>query len=251
MRRESSTVVVLVGEVADRLLSGLAESANVSVARGSDRRGSDTKDLTAWEAGAQALQAAARLKSTYVVVADDPLADVAASWRAMWDLSGGPAAASEFERQAGEALAAWRANRFELPDYYLVTTKVTQRSGPDLYLGPLRAVRARRVALAVTDPIGTSGIASGGLIAGAHGRGGLTESGIPTSGGPAWGEPAESAPGGSGTLSSGDEVGRVIRALRSLKHGPWWPPLDELLDAARRFYPGALTETASAARSPQ
>lgn len=154
MRRESSTVVVLVGEVTDRLLSRLAQS----------------------------------------------------------------------ERHASEALAAWRAKTFELPDYYLVAARVTpQAPGPDLYLGPLRAVRARRVALAVTDPIGASGIGSGGLIA-------STSAAI-------------SSEAASGLGSSDDQVSRVIRSLRSLEAGPWWPPLDELLDAARRFYPGALAET--------
>lgn len=64
MRRESSAVVVLVGEVADRLLNGLAQSANVSVARGPDK-----EDIPAWEADARALEVAARLRSTYVVVA--------------------------------------------------------------------------------------------------------------------------------------------------------------------------------------
>ena len=38
---------------------------------------------------------------------------------------------------------------------------------------------------------------------------------------------------------------QVINALRALEHGPWWPPLDELLDAARGFYPGGLTDTRS------
>ncbi|HEY3903321.1 MAG TPA: hypothetical protein VGM14_05435 [Streptosporangiaceae bacterium] len=220
MRRESSTVVVLVGEIADGLLSGLAQSANVSVTRAAEK-----KDTAAWEAGAQALQAAAKLRSTYVVVADDPLADVASSWQAMWDLSGGPGAAADFERHASEALAAWRARRFELPDYYLVATKVTPEApGPDLYLGPLRAVRARRVALAVTDPIGVSGIGSGGLIASTSAA-------------------SSSEAAGSGLGSTGDQVSRVVSSLRSLEAGPWWPPLDELIDAARRFYPGTLTET--------
>ncbi len=36
---------------------------------------------------------------------------------------------------------------------------------------------------------------------------------------------------------------QIVDALRSLQHGPWWPPLDELLDAPRRFYPGGLAET--------
>jgi hypothetical protein len=34
-----------------------------------------------------------------------------------------------------------------------------------------------------------------------------------------------------------------VDALTSLQHGPWWPPLDELLEAARRFYAGGLAET--------
>jgi len=211
-------VVVLVGEVNDRLISELAQSGNVSVARAPDK-----KDRPAWETGALALREAAKLRSTYVVVADDPLADVAASWRAMWDLSGGPGAAAEFERAASEALAAWRAKKFELPDFYLVAVKASEQApGPDLYLGPLRSVRSHRVALAVTE-LGPSGIVSGGLVAGTAGAGsGLTAS-APT--------------------ASSDQVARVVRALRSLEHGPWWPPLDELLDATRRFYPGALAET--------
>jgi hypothetical protein len=69
-----------------------------------------------------------------------------------------------------------------------------------------------------------SGIGSGGLIA-------STSAAI------------SSEAAGSGLGSSDDQVSRVIRSLRSLEAGPWWPPLDELLDAARRFYPGALAET--------
>jgi hypothetical protein len=220
VRRESSTVVVLVGEVNDRLLNGLAQSGNVSVARAvsADRPVSaagvpvSAAGMPAWEAGALALREAAKLRSTYVVMADDPLAEVASSWQAMWELSGdGPAAAAEFEQHAGEVLAAWRARRFELPDYYLVVTRVRpvpEAGGPgaaepvavrpDLYLGPLRSMRSRRVALAVTD-----------------------------------GQPPE-----------------IVSALRALQHGPWWPPLDELIDAARRFYPGALAQPGLATPSP-
>jgi hypothetical protein len=28
-----------------------------------------------------------------------------------------------------------------------------------------------------------------------------------------------------------------------LRHGPWWPPLDELLDRARHFFAGSLGES--------
>jgi hypothetical protein len=34
----------------------------------------------------------------------------------------------------------------------------------------------------------------------------------------------------------------VLQALGSLRHGPWWPGLDEVLETARRFYPGSLAE---------
>src|SRR5262245_34755239 len=53
---------------------------------------------------------------------------------------------------------AWRANRFELPDYYLVLAEEAG-TGPgagqpaDFYLGPLRSVRPHRVAVvAAAEP---------------------------------------------------------------------------------------------------
>jgi len=199
-------VVVLVGEIGDGLLGALAHAPGVSVARAPAAAGNGTADgetaaaRPGWEAGALALREAARRRSMYVIVPDDPLADVAAGWRAMWDVSAGPGGAAGFEHNAADALAAWRDKRFELPDYYLVVAPAQRTAaGPDLYLGPLRAVRPRRVALA--------GVADG---------------------------PAQAAP--------------LLEALTSLAQGPWWPPLDELLDAARRFYGGGLAETQQAPR---
>src|SRR5262249_4093315 len=134
--------------------------------------------------------------------------DVAASWQQMWTVGGTPpgaspeprtvgrsAGAAEFESSAAAALAAWRAKRFELPDYYMVIAPAHgSPPAPDLYLGPLRAARLRGVAVA-------------------------------------------------GVAESATEVGAdLLDALRSLEHGPWWPPLDELLDAARGFYAGGLAE---------
>jgi len=142
------------------------------------------------------MREAAGRQSSYVIVPEDPLAGVASAWRAMWDVAGGPAAAAGFEESAAAALAAWRDKRFELPDYYLVLAQPGD-TGPDLYLGPLRAARQRRVAVAVA------------------GRG-------------------------------DEQATRVRAALRSLEHGPWWPPLDELIEVARRFYAGGLTETQTA-----
>ena len=210
MRRESSTVVVLIGDADDGLLAGLARSPNVSVARAPARATPDANADAAkraavrpgWEMGAIAMREAARRRSTYVIVPDDPLAEVAAGWRAMWDVSSGPSGPVGFERSSAEALSAWRDKRFELPDYYLVAETVradaTGIPAPDMYLGPLRAVRPRRVAVA---PVGAPDVAD---------------------------SPVRAA--------------RIIEALRSLEHGPWWPPLDELVDTARGFYPGRLAE---------
>ena len=201
MRRESSTVVVLVGEVGEGLLAGLGRSPNVSLARapaaGAGPSAADQAPAAwpGWEAGALALREAARRRSTYVIVPDDPLAGVAAGWRAMWDVTDAAHGAAGFEERAAGALAAWRDKRFELPDYYLVVAGAEPGgTGPDLYLGPLRAARPRRVAVA-------------GLA----------------------GHPGQTA--------------RLLDTLRSLEHGPWWPPLDELINAARRFYAGGLAET--------
>jgi hypothetical protein len=121
----------------------------------------------------------------------DPLAAVAAGWRAMWDVSRQEGSAA-FEQEAVEALAAWRAGRFELPDYYLVLAR-EDTEGPDFYLGPLRSARPHRVVL------------------------------VPEQ------EPGQQAAG-------------VLHALGSLRHGPWWPGLDEVIEVARRFYPDSLAE---------
>jgi hypothetical protein len=212
MRRESSTVVAVVGEFGDGLLAGLTQSANVSVARAPAQPsngavGAQPSDGAAgalrpgWEAGAEALREAARRRSMYVIVPDDPLAEVAAAWRVMWEMpsdSGGPGGrekAMRFEERAAEALAAWQDKRFELPDYYLVVAPALRAAAsPDFYLGPLRAARPRRVALA-------------------------------------------------GIADSAGQAHQLLDTLRSLEHGPWWPPLDGLLDTARNFYAGGLAET--------
>lgn len=202
MRRESSTVVALAGPVRAELLAGLSRSPNISVVGDPSGRSADESARSQpaqeadWERGARAMREAARRRSTYVVVADDPLAGVAAAWRAMWDIAAGPDGPAGFEDQAAQALAAWRGKQFELPDYYLAVPEPEDSAGADLYLGPLRAARPRRVALATIAPTDREGA---GLLA----------------------------------------------SLRSLEHGPWWPPLDDLLDAARTFYAGGLTETQS------
>ena len=45
-------------------------------------------------------------------------------------------------------------------------------------------------------------------------------------------------------LTAGDSVAqdaaRVLAALPALPQGPWWPPLEDVVAAARRFYPETL-----------
>ena len=193
MRRNASTVVVLPGPAPAEVLSAVGRSMNVALIQPNDPVDDDGDGLAA---AAGALQQAGRSTSAYALVPADPLAAVAASWRAMWDVSR-PEGPAEFEAEALKALTAWRSGRFELPDYYLILAAGPEAvdQGPDFYLGPLRTARPQRVALVAAT------------------------------------EPAQQAVG-------------VLQALGSLPYGPWWPGLDEVIEAARTFYPGRLAEGA-------
>jgi hypothetical protein len=227
-------VVALAGPVPEQVLAAIGRSLNVVLVRpaagaASARSGSTGRSGATGgsvitpghelEAAAGALRRAAGITATYVLVAADPLAAVAARWRDMWDLTAGQGGTAgtrgeEFELSAVEALAAWRAGLFELPDYYLVLADETARGNPgghspaaaepdplpDFYLGPLRSVRPHRVA----------------VVAAA--------------------EPAAQAAG-------------LLSELGSLRHGPWWPGLDEIVTAARGFYPGSLAATPGAGQA--
>ncbi len=189
MRRNSSTVVVLAGQVPGEVLAAASRSMNVTLYRPEAPGGHDNDALSS---AAAALRNAGRATAPYALVPADPLAGLAARWREMWDLALQPGPAA-FEQEAAAALAAWRAGRFELPDYYLVLASDAEEEGPDFYLGPLRSARPHRVVL------------------------------VPAT------EPAQQAAG-------------VLHALGSLRHGPWWPDLDEVIETARRFYPTSLGE---------
>ncbi len=199
MRRNASTVVVLAGPAPGEVLAAVGRSMNVTLIRPAEIRPAEIRPAEirpadggdGLAAAAEALQRAGRATSPYALVAADPLAAVAASWREMWDVSR-PEGPADFERDAVTALAAWRAGRFELPDYYLVLAR-EDTQGPDFHLGPLRSARAHRVVL------------------------------VPET------EPGQQAAG-------------VLHALGSLRHGPWWPGLDEVIETARRFYPDSLAE---------
>ncbi len=194
MRRSSSTVVVLAGPAPAEVLAAVGRSMNVALVRPAETSPEDSADAgrDGLAAAAEALQRAGRATSPYALVPADPLAALAASWREMWDISRQPGPAG-FELEAAQALAAWRAGRFELPDYYLVLAQGTAEGGPDFHLGPLRSARAHRVV-----PVPEA-------------------------------EPAQQAAG-------------VLHALGSLRPGPWWPGLDEVIETARRFYPDSLAE---------
>ena len=151
MRRNASTVVVLPGPAPAEVLSAVGRSMNVALIQPNDPVDDDHDGLAA---AAGALQQAGRSTSAYALVPADPLAAVAASWRAMWDVSR-PEGPAGFEAEALKALTAWRSGRFELPDYYLILAAGPEAGdqGPDFYLGPLRTARPQRVALvAATEP---------------------------------------------------------------------------------------------------
>ena len=198
MRRNASTVVVLPGPAPAEVLAAVGRSMNVALIRPPEPADDDGDGLAA---AAGALQQAGRSSAAYALVPADPLAALAASWQAMWDVSR-PEGPAGFEAEALKVLTAWRSGRFELPDYYLVLGPgpagppgpaglVAGDQGPDFYLGPLRTARPQRVAVVAAT------------------------------------EPAQQAVG-------------VLHALGSLPYGPWWPGLDQLIAAARTFYPGQL-----------
>jgi hypothetical protein len=212
VRHNPSTVVVLAGGTTEPVLAAVGRSLNVVLVRPAEP---PSGAAPAIDAAAGALRRAAGITAPYVLVAADPLSPVAAAWQAMWDVAAEPRGSDEFELRAAETLAAWRAKRFELPDYYLVLAEETApggavpaasgASGPvgaraDFYLGPLRAVRPNRVSVA----------------AGA---------------------------------SPEAQAAALLTELGSLRHGPWWPSLDEVFRTARGFYPGALAESAAAGRA--
>jgi hypothetical protein len=203
VRHNPSTVVVLAGQPGEQVLDAVGRSLNVVLVRPEERPPGAGSGASGIEAAAGALRRAAGISAPYVLVAADPLSAVAEAWRDMWTVASGPRGTDEFELQAAQALAAWRAKQFELPDYYLALAEQAapgEVQAPDFYLGPLRAVRPNRVSVAAAT------------------------------------EPAALA-------------AAVLGELGTLRHGPWWPSLDEVFRTARGFYPGALSESAAAGQA--
>lgn len=200
--------MVLAGQVPGEVLAAASRSLNVTLYRpeAPAAAGGAEPQTGSLQTAAAALRRAGRATAPYALVPADPLAAVAARWREMWDLTVQPGPAA-FEQEAALALAAWRAGQFELPDYYLVLAAEPSPPGT----------------LAGDEDSGSAPVPDfylGPLRAARPHRVVL----VPAT------EPAEQAAG-------------VLHALGSLRHGPWWPDLDQLIEAARGFYPGSLGAT--------
>ena len=141
MRRGSSTVVAVVGAVPETLLEALGRAPNVAALHG---------EGPGLERAATTLARAEGAASPYVVVAVDPLAEVAEEWSAMWTPG---SSEHSFEGAAGHLLAEWKSGRFQLPDYYIVLTGDEVQEA-DWHLGFLKSQRPGRVVLvpAVESP---------------------------------------------------------------------------------------------------
>jgi hypothetical protein len=202
--------VVLADQPGEGLLTAISRFMNVSLVR------PDAGDSTGGiEAAAAALRRAAGISSPYVMVAADPLVAVAAEWQSMWTISSQPRGSDGFELRAGEALASWRARQFELPDYYLVLAG-QQATAPPAEAQQVTSVRPD--AHPSAPPASSPDFYLGPLRALRPHRVAVV----------AASEAAEQAAG-------------VLTALGTLRHGRWWPPLPEVIDAARGFYPGSLS----------
>jgi hypothetical protein len=242
MRRNSCTVIVLASPVPAEVLGTVDRSMNVTLVRPADPAGSDgaasqaaghtagqaagraasRADIRAngLAAAAGALRRAASITSPYALVTADPLAAVAEGWREMWDLAR-PQGPSRFEQEASAALTAWRAGQFELPDYYLVVAGAAEGATASAPVDPGAAEPSGQADQLFPD------FYLGPLRAARPHRVAF----VPAA------QPAEQAAG-------------VLQALGSLRHGPWWPSLDALIDTARNFYPGHLATSGHLASRP-
>jgi hypothetical protein len=216
VRHNPSTVVVLAGQTTEPVLAAVGRSLNVVLVRPDEPSSSADAGI---EAAAGALRRAAGIAAPYVLVAADPLSSVAAAWQAMWEVTAEPRGSDEFEIRAAEAMAAWRMKRFELPDYYLVLAEETAAGGAD-------APGATRAAGVSGAGEGRADFYLGPLRAVRPNRVSVAAGASPDA-----------------------QAGALLGELGSLRHGPWWPSLDEVFRTVRGFYPGTLAESSSAGQA--
>ncbi|MEU9891875.1 hypothetical protein [Sphaerisporangium sp. NPDC051011] len=105
MRRLRSTVVVVAGERAAETVAGLDGLHNVRAVRRGERTPAEITDVVV------------RASATYVVHDADPLAEVGEAWTGFFDEA---APVGGLEVAIESTLAALRAERLILPDYYVV-----------------------------------------------------------------------------------------------------------------------------------
>ncbi|KAB8185861.1 hypothetical protein [Microbispora catharanthi] len=105
MRRLSSTVVVVAGERAAEVISGLVGLHNVRAITRGERTPAEMTDVVT------------RASATYVLHDADPLAEVGEAWTGFFD---GTTPVGGLEVAVEAAVGALRAERLVLPDYYIV-----------------------------------------------------------------------------------------------------------------------------------
>lgn len=159
MARPNSTVVVIVGGEAGRIVAGLDGLANVRAVP----RSPDDGDADGVRAGRRVREAVAQSHAAYVVHDLDPLAAVGAAWAGFFD---GTAPVGTLEVAVEVALSSLRTEAAALPDYYVVldpdTLSETRKHwwfGVLAGASPNRVVPAAPSAAAVRDLL--AGLRSG------------------------------------------------------------------------------------------
>jgi hypothetical protein len=248
VRHNPSTVVVLAGKPPDTVLSAVAKSLNVVLVRAErDTPGGGAgpgagEDGAGLEAAVWALRRAAGISAPYVLVAADPLAAVAAEWQAMWEITAQPRGAADFEIRAAQALGAWRAKQFELPDYYLVVAEEPVPASAGSSPSPSRPSPSRGTGAAFAPGTGAPG--NGAALPGGTEPGPRPDFYL--------GPLRSVRPHRVAVVPAAEpaaQAAALLSELGSLRHGPWWPPLDEIFRTARGFYPGSLAESPQAGQA--
>jgi hypothetical protein len=136
VQRGSATVVAVVGPGSDGVLSTIGSAARVRVVRVDPA-------LPALERAVLAQQLVGGDGAPVTIHDADPLAAVADAWVARFD---GAGAAGDLEVQVGAAVARWRGQALELPDYYvLLDPDAWPPTRRHWYLGVLAAAAPSRV----------------------------------------------------------------------------------------------------------
>jgi len=137
MRRVSTTVVALVGDRAEEMVTALADASNVATLS------AEADTLDPLDRAVETWSRVASVHARFTLHAADPLAEVGLSWTRLFN---GEGHRGELEIAVSEASARWRAGTIGLPDFYLVLdAEELERTRTHWYLGVLRAAAPSRV----------------------------------------------------------------------------------------------------------